>query len=238
MLARQRLSTPIVAGTRMQMMANVRWLLPLVGGAAGGLLSTWVLGHTSQAPIRSAPQAPTPEPNGVAYGERPIDVAAGREAAFARALRVLSEPPDPLRQQSVPTAVPHETSDERAQRIAREAEAQVVRLERHRLETRDLSWAPAMEEVLDNAVRQFSGSVRGNYEGSDCRSESCVARFSWSSREEARSELRATMERVGPVPCATAFVLPPDDTNSGAPYEASIYMDCQASRSGMMDAGL
>jgi hypothetical protein len=157
------------------------------------------------------------------YGD-PVAVATAM-SAFAKSVAM------PTVASAPPSMPPHPSAEDRAETLAREADAHAGRLAKHGREERDMSWAPLMEERIGDAVRTYAGpSVKGHFEGVDCRSQTCVASFSWSSRDEALGELRRTMQRIGQQPCSTALTMPQTDPGSSGPYVASIYMDCGAAR--------
>lgn len=126
---------------------------------------------------------------------------------------------------------PHPTAADRDEQIAKEVERQKVLIAEHRQEVRDAVWAPAMEEEIDSQVSRYEGGpVQGHYDGVECLSKSCVATFSWRSRAEAQSEMRGTLERIGPVPCGTSLTLPPVQPGNEAPYKTTVYLECTGDR--------
>jgi hypothetical protein len=121
------------------------------------------------------------------------------------------------------------TADEIERETAAAQAAQAVRIEQHRAERRDDAWATAMETSIDTAIRGRASAGLGKYEGTECRSQSCLVSFSWASLAEARSDIRAMMARTDSLPCAASLVLPSEDGSSDR-VQAPLYLDCTNER--------
>jgi hypothetical protein len=121
------------------------------------------------------------------------------------------------------------TEEERQQETAAAQAAHEARIDQHRAESRDETWASAMENKIDGLLRAHPDAGAGLYASTDCRSQSCVVNFSWPSYGEARADMRAMMARTVPLPCATSLVLPSDDGRSDR-VSGSLYLDCTAER--------
>jgi len=122
------------------------------------------------------------------------------------------------------------SAEERRRDVAEAAAAQAARIEQHRQEPRDRAWASAMENQIDRFIRGQADAGLGSYEGTDCRSKSCVINFSWSSFAEAQTDLKSTLRRIGPLPCPIVIAFSPDDKNGSSRFGSSVYVDCEASR--------
>jgi hypothetical protein len=208
--------------------ATAKWMLSAITGAAAGWAAAMLVArqqvavvHPATSPWNAEPGNPeAPAPREQARAAAGIIAAMSAITRSAPPATPVSDPPEP-----------HPTDKDRTEQLGRETDVHTRRIADHRLEARDIEWAHNMEGSISDAIRGYRGTPLGQYERVDCRTTTCVVTFSWASREEGQSELQTTLERIGPVPCATEFTLPPEDSADGPRYEASVYLDCQGARS-------
>lgn len=140
------------------------------------------------------------------------------------------QPSPPVTSAGPVTPSRRHSAEERRRDVAEAAAAQAARIEQHRQEPRDRAWASAMEQQIDGFIRGQADAGLGSYEGTDCRSKSCVINFSWSSFAEAQTDLKSTLRRIGPLPCPIVMAFSPDDKSGSNRFGSSVYVDCEASR--------
>jgi hypothetical protein len=191
-------------------MANLKWIPPMLGGIALGVM-------LAVSPLLGAPAPPE--------GER----VATAPRAFG-ALAPSAEPSRAATRAAPVTPSRRHSAEERRRDVTEAAAAQAARVERHRQEPRDPVWASAMENQIDGFIRGQADAGLGSYEGTDCRTKSCVIDFSWSSFAEAQADLQSTLRRIGPLPCPTVMAFSPDDAGGSGRFGSSVYVDCEASR--------
>jgi hypothetical protein len=167
--------------------------------------------NQGKIPAASGPAVPRAVASGECQGDRPLS------------------DPVPLSDD----ATPPETFEQRAQF---ELDAQQARLTSHDQETRDASWAPAMETKLARALEGVEHLEPGTR--IECRWVSCVLKTNWGSREVARANMEAALMKIGiEAPCSQHVTFPTQADGSKS-YEAQVYFDCTDDRTGHASAAL
>ena len=208
-----------------------RLILVLGGAALGVTAAAWWSSSHARPPKPAA--GPSPEDSAALSEIREKAQYVATFQAFATRAQ-----PDAPRPAAVPTTEPpaqatplvhRPTPEEAAQQKGAAQAAQAVRIEQHRAEPRDDRWASAIETKIDAVVRAHPETGAGRYEGTDCRSQSCLVKFSWASLAEARGDLRTTMARtMSGSSCAASMVLPADDGTNERTIVAPALLDCPA----------
>ncbi len=203
-----------------------RWLLPLMACAGVSVLVSRVVARREhQHSLRTELSEPE---KGDVGDSVPYPTADKERMALATAVTALAAASSTSRAGESPAPPRHPSAEDREKELQKEVERHDELIAAHRRELRDSIWAAKMEGTIESQIHNFAGSVpEGQFQSVECRSTTCVASFSWPSRSDAQSELRTTLERIGPVPCATAITLPEANAGTGdATYRADVYLDC------------
>jgi hypothetical protein len=188
-------------------------LVAVVSGVAAGLGGAWIgLAFLGRA---SAPSAKSVTAEHVTAATKVSDPlvtrlsaddakAAGSECAAPKAEGAGSAQDDQRVARGVPLTRP--TEADRTRDTAALREAQQNRIVAHQQEPRDLSWARDTETTLNAGFRDATQVTSSTLENLECRSVSCLARFSWPDEATARTKMWDLVTRIGPTaPGASRF---------------------------------
>ena len=98
---------------------------------------------------------------------------------------------------------------------------------------RSPGWANDMERKFDDEFKKLPVEMHAEYRGTDCRTDSCVVRMAWPSRQAADSALMTMMALTGLAGCAREVALPPPSGGGeNQPVEAAVVVDCKEKNQG------
>ena len=118
--------------------------------------------------------------------------------------------------------------EERERRIEELYSAFEDRVNKHKSTPRDPEWSGAMEHTIDASVRGILPlpGAPFKYEGTDCRTNTCLATVAWPSRETAIAVLRTVSTIFASSNCSSDIALPPASGRAG-PLTAFVLLTCR-----------
>jgi hypothetical protein len=202
----------------------------VTGVVAGALLVTGVRSKLATASVakpaaKEVVAAPSTAPAGPDL--RALQARLARlEAQGARGEH--ATPDDSAAAIAAPPSPPSQSAEEaRAEWARHEADrkAQVA------AEPVDRDWSRGASAAFRKDFEALGAKAGFTLTDVQCKTTSCLARVRWDSYAKAGEGWRDVLHARYAQNCAReVFVLPPSDDRAGAPYEATAFFDCAASR--------
>lgn len=207
--------------------SKIAMIVPAVAGVIAGVASSFIFSARGEArpPAGERAQAASAAAASTVYA--PVFVAPAGSTQPVDDLRKRLDALEARSGAAQTGAAPAPLSEaalEEQKRATLERHEALVKA--HREEPLDPAWGPSTGSLVRSDLEKLAESSSFKVVEADCKTTTCASTLEWPTFGQASSEWRNVLHHGFQANCSRAVTLP-DPPDPGAPYRATIVLDCE-----------